>query len=253
MELGLANKTVIVTGGGSGLGAAICEAFCQENANVVMNYIVDELTVSALATELREKYQTKCFSCYGDITSAPDIERVIAQAEEMLGGIDVLVNNAGVWPTAQIKDMSDEEWERTLRINLTGTFMFSKRMVNYLLVRQRKGKIANIVSQAAFHGSTSGHAHYAAAKAGVVNLTVSLAREVAEYGINVNAVAPGIMSTPLMGKALETRTVEYLARIPLGRIASPEEVAHVVVFLCSNKADYMTGTTLDVTGGMLMR
>jgi 3-oxoacyl-[acyl-carrier protein] reductase len=163
------------------------------------------------------------------------------------------VNNAGTWPTARILDMSDEDWESTLRINLTGTFMFSKRMVAWLHARKRKGKITNIVSQAAFHGSTSGHAHYAAAKAGVVNFTVSLAREAAEYGINVNAVAPGIIATPLMGKALEARLAEYVARIPLGRIASPEDIADVVVFLCSNKADYMTGATVDVTGGMLMR
>lgn len=253
MELGLANKTVIVTGGGSGLGAAICEEFCREHANVMMNYIVEEQDVTALAAELGEKYGTKCIPCYGDITSAADIDRIIGQAADMLGGVDVLVNNAGIWPTSRIIDMADEEWERTLRINLTGTFMFSKRVVKHLLSQRRKGKIVNITSQAAFHGSTSGHAHYAAAKAGVVNLTVSLAREGAAYGINVNAVAPGIISTPLMGAALETRTEEYLSRIPLGRIALPQEVANVVVFLCSNKADYMTGATVDVTGGMLMR
>jgi 3-oxoacyl-[acyl-carrier protein] reductase len=130
------------------------------------------------------KYRVQCIPSYGDISCAPDIERIMAQAEEKLGGVDLLVNNAGTWPTARITDMPDDEWERTLRINLTGTFMFSKRMVNYLIQRRKKGKIVNIVSQAAFRGSTSGHAHYAAAKAGVVNLTISLAREVAEHGIN---------------------------------------------------------------------
>ncbi len=253
MELGLEGKTALVTGGGSGLGAAICETLCQERSNVVMNYLVEESAVRELAARLEQRYRVRCLPLFGDISLAPDIERVIAQAEQELGGVDVLVNNAGVWPTAKITEMSDEEWERTVRINLTGTFMFSKRVVNRWLQRKVPGKIVNIVSQAAFHGASSGHAHYAAAKAGVVNFTVSLAREVAAHGINVNAVAPGIMTTPLMRSALDARSAEYLARIPLGRIASPEEVASVVVFLASRKADYMTGATVDVTGGMLMR
>jgi 3-oxoacyl-[acyl-carrier protein] reductase len=111
----------------------------------------------------------------------------------------------------------------------------------------------NITSQAAFHGSTSGHAHYAASKAGVVSFTVSLAREVASQGIRVNAVAPGMMATPMAKEALAQREADYLKRIPLGRIADPAEVAQVVVFLASEKAGYMTGATVDVTGGMLMR
>ena len=110
-----------------------------------------------------------------------------------------------------------------------------------------------MVSQAAFHGSTSGHAHYAAAKAGLVAFTVSLAREVAPNGINVNAVAPGMMRTPMNKSALSEREEQYLERIPLRRIAEPSEVASVVAFLCGGESDYMTGATLDVTGGMLMR
>ena len=149
--------------------------------------------------------------------------------------------------------MSDEEWERTVKINLTGPFLFSKRVVQHLIGRKSPGKIINIVSQAAFHGSTSGHAHYAAAKGGLVTFTVSLAREVAKYGINVVAVAPGMMRTPMNKKELEEREWEYVKRIPLGRISDPMEVANVVAFLASSKADYITGATMDVTGGMLMR
>jgi 3-oxoacyl-[acyl-carrier protein] reductase len=149
--------------------------------------------------------------------------------------------------------MSDEEWERTVKIDLTGTFMFSKRVVQHLITRKSRGKIINIVSQAAFHGSTSGHAHYAAAKAGVVGFTVSLAREMGKYGINVTAVAPGMMKTPMNKKALAQREEQYLERIPLRRIADPAEVAYAVAFLASDKSDYITGATIDVSGGMLMR
>ncbi|HWQ31064.1 MAG TPA: SDR family oxidoreductase [Negativicutes bacterium] len=126
-------------------------------------------------------------------------------------------------------------------------------MVQHIIARKSPGKIINIVSQAAFHGSTSGHAHYGAAKGGVVTFTVSLAREVAKYGINVVAVAPGMMRTPMNKKELAEREGEYVKRIPLGRISEPEEVAYTVAFLASDKADYITGATIDVTGGMLMR
>ena len=116
--------------------------------------------------------------------------------------MDILVNNAGLWPTAFVKEMSRREWDHTVAVNLTGPFMLSQRMVRHLLATGRPGKIVNIVSQAAFQGATSGHAHYAAAKAGLVNLTVSLAREVAPHGILVNAVAPGMMETPMSADAL---------------------------------------------------
>lgn len=128
-------------------------------------------------------------------------------------------------------------------------------MLNYCVETKRKGKIINIVSQAAFFGSTSGHAHYAASKAGLVGFTISLAREAAPFGITVNAVAPGIMETPIFNNILkdpETK-LAYERRIPLGRIAKPDEIASIVIFLAGNQSNYMTGTTLDATGGMLMR
>jgi 3-oxoacyl-[acyl-carrier protein] reductase len=253
MDLNLRGKVAIVTGGGSGLGAAISEVLAEEGVNVIVNYIVDEANVFKFVDQLNEKYRGKCIPLYGDITNAKQIENVIARAVDIYGGVDILVNNAGVWPTCFVKDMTDEEWEKTVRINLTGTFMFSKRMVNHLMDRKSKGKIINVVSQAAFHGSTSGHAHYAAAKGGVVTFTVSLAREVAKYGINVTAVAPGMMRTPMNKKELAEREAQYIERIPLGRISDPKEVAFTVAFLASEKADYITGATIDVTGGMLMR
>lgn len=253
MELNLKGKVAIVTGGGSGLGAAISEVLAAEGASVVVNYIVDEANVFKFVDKLNEKYDVKAIPLYGDITSAKDIDNVIARTVDIYGKVDILVNNAGVWPTAYVENMTDEEWERTVRINLTGPFMFSKRVVQHLIQRKSKGKIINIVSQAAFHGSTSGHAHYAAAKGGVVTFTVSLAREVAKYGINVTAVAPGMMRTPMNKRELAEREEEYIKRIPLGRISDPVEVAYTVAFLASEKSDYITGATIDVTGGMLMR
>lgn len=253
MNLNLKNKTALVTGGNSGLGAAICEVFAAEGCDVVINYLFNPEDAENLAERLKKKYGVNAVIAKGDITSAPDIESNIKAALTCTGRLDILVNCAGVWPTDYVKDMTDEAWEKTVRINLTGPFMFSRRAVNHFIDNGVKGKIINIVSQAAFHGSTSGHAHYAAAKGGLVTFTVSLAREVAQYGINVTAVAPGMMRTPMNKEALSEREEEYVKRIPLGRISEPEEVAYAVVFLASEKADYITGATIDVTGGMLMR
>ncbi|MFG6364701.1 SDR family NAD(P)-dependent oxidoreductase, partial [Schaedlerella sp.] len=143
----------------------------------------------------------------------------------------------------------------TLDINLLGPFILSKILINYWIDMKKHGKIINIVSQAAFHGSTSGHAHYASSKAGLVGFTISLAREVAPYGINVTAVAPGIMRSPMNEEVLKDpkRVDAYLERIPLRRVSEPVDVARSVLFLASTQADYITGATIDVTGGMLMR
>jgi 3-oxoacyl-[acyl-carrier protein] reductase len=149
--------------------------------------------------------------------------------------------------------MTDQQWHETLAVNLTGPFVTCREAVRAWLAARRRGRIVNVVSQAAFYGSTTGHAHYAASKAGVVTLSISLAREVAPHGIHVNCVAPGMMTTEMARDALDKNQDQYLQRIPLGRIADPAEVANVVVFLCSDRASYMTGATVDVTGGMLMR
>lgn len=253
MDLNLKGKVVIVTGGGSGIGAAISELFASEGAIVAINYIVDEDNIKQFAEGLNKKYTATVVTVYGDITKAEDVENTFEKVIALFGKVDILVNNAGTWPTAFVKDMKEEEWDKALNINLKGPYLFSKRMVNHLLERKSRGKIINMVSQASFLGSTSGHAHYAAAKGGLVTFTISLAREVAKDGINVVAVAPGMARTPMNKEALAEREKAYIERIPLGRIAEPVEVANVVVFLASEKADYITGATIDVTGGMLMR
>lgn len=255
MDFGLKGKTAIVTGGASGLGKAISEILAAEGANIVVSGSRDISKIQEFVDILNEKYSGVSAAVQGNLFVRDDIDKLFNTAYEKYGEIDILVNNAGMWPTAYVKDMEEEDFEKTLRFNLEVPFILSKMMVNHLIDSGRKGKIINIVSQAAFHGSTTGHAHYAASKGGLVTFTISLAREVAKYGINVTAVAPGFMKTPMMEKSFEKDGSEeyYRQRVPLGRISDPEEVAYAVAFLASNKADYITGATLDVTGGTLMR
>jgi len=260
MNLNLRGKVAIVTGGSRGLGRAICLGLAAEGARVTINYYRDPargIDLGGEATELakviKAAHTVEALPLPGDVSKIDDVRQMFRQTESALGPVDVLVNNAGIWPTAFVKDMTDEQWNQTLAVNLTGSFMTCREAVRCWLAAGRPGRIVNITSQAAFHGSTSGHADYAASKAGLVSFTVSLAREVAPQGIHVNAVAPGMMVTEMARDALQKDPQRYLERIPLRRIADPAEVAHAVVFLASDRASYITGATLDVTGGMLMR
>jgi 3-oxoacyl-[acyl-carrier protein] reductase len=250
----------LVTGGSRGLGRSICLGLAAEGAKVAINYYRDpgggvDLADEAdeLGSVIRAAHGVETLAVAGDVSRAEDVGAMFDQCEETLGPLDVLVNNAGVWPTAYVKDMAEEQWTRTIAVNLTGPFLTCREAVRRWLSAGRGGRIVNVASQAAFHGSTTGHADYAASKAGLVTFTVSLAREVAPHGIYVNAVAPGMMSTEMAREALEKDTPQYLKRIPLGRIGAPAEIANVIVFLASERASYMTGATVDVTGGMLMR
>lgn len=253
MDLDLRNKVALVTGGARGLGRAVCLGLAAEGARVMINYRRDAQGADALARLIQEQHGADAACVAGDVASSTDVARMFDQCERVLGPLDVLVNNAGVWPTAYVKDMTEEAWDRTLAVNLKGAFLTCREAVRRWLAAQRGGRIVNVSSPAAFVGSTTGHADYAASKAGLVNLTVSLAREVAPQGIFVNAVAPGMMRTDLVRDALEHNAAHYLRRIPLGRIGEPEEVARVIVFLASGRASYTTGATVDVSGGMLMR
>jgi len=260
MDLNLRNKVALVTGGSRGLGRAIVLGLAAEGAKVAINYYRDPARgidfgpeASDLGKVVKAAHGVEVLPVPGDVSKHADVAEMFRLTEASLGPVDVLVNNAGIWPTALVKDMDEREWNATLAVNLTGPFLTCREGVRRWLGGGRPGRIVNVVSQAAFLGATTGHAHYAASKAGVVALTVSLAREVAPQGIQVNAVAPGMMSTEMAREALDKSQAEYLKRIPLGRIADATEVAAVVVFLCSGRASYMTGATVDVSGGMLMR
>ena len=252
MDYGLTGKNALVTGSTGGLGEATVRILAEEGANVIVSGR-SKAKAEAIAEDIRKTAGVKAIAVTADLSVKGEAQRLFEESLAALGSLDILVNNAGIWPTSYVKDMPEEEFEETVYFNLEVPFLLCQKMVNHLLNTNRRGKIINIVSQAAFHGSTTGHAHYASAKAGLVGFTVSLAREVAARGINVNAVAPGMVATAMVGKALETKRDYYEKRIPIGHVASPEEVAYPIVFLASDKSDYLTGITLDATGGMLMR
>ncbi len=254
MDLDLKGKAALVTGGGRGLGRAIAEAFAAEGARVALNYVRDAEAARQAAREIRSRFGTDAVPLRADVSIEADVRGLFDETERELGPLDVLVNNAGLWPKAYVKDMAGDEWARVLGVNLTGPFLACREAVRRWLAAKRRGSIVNVTSQAAYHGATSGHAHYAAAKAGLANLTISLARETAPHGIRVNAVAPGLMRTGMTGAAMAEDAERYLKRIPMGRIAEPSEVAAAAVFLASDRAaGYITGAALDVNGGMLMR
>jgi 3-oxoacyl-[acyl-carrier protein] reductase len=178
---------------------------------------------------------------------------MIRRVETELGSIDVLVNNAAYCPSGPITSYTSEEWEKTFAINVTGMFVASRELIKKWLAAEKQACIVNIASQAAFRGSTTGHLPYDSSKGAMISFTDGLAREVARQGIRVNAIAPGLVRTEMVAETWEKKKEKYLERIPLYRIAEPEEIARVAVFLASSAASYITGATIDASGGMVMR
>lgn len=249
MDLYLRNKVVLVTGGSRGIGAVICKTFAAEGAKVGINYRQSREQAEALASEIG---RSQAALIQGDIGREADIPPMFDQLEQAFGPVDVLINNAAHCPSGPLESYTREEWERTFAVNVTGAFQGSQQFIQRLRARHATGRIVNIASQAAFLGSTSGHLPYDASKGALISMTRALAREVAPEGIAVNAVAPGMVMTEMVAEIWEQRKEKYLARIPLNRIGQPEEIAKVVVFLASDAASYMTGATVDVSGGVLM-
>ncbi len=255
MNLNLLGKNVLITGSAGGFGKTLAYEFAKEGANVIIHGRDSDSTrerFSVIKKEIEEKYGVKVYELFADMGKEEDVESVYEKVKNICP-LDILVNNAAVWPTSSVTEMTTKDFKDTVNVDLVAPFILCRDFCKDLIKNNKKGKIINMVSQAAFHGSTSGHAHYAASKAGLVGFSISLAREVAKYGINVNCVAPGMMRTPMNEQALADREGEYIKRIPLGRIADPVELASTVLFLASEQSNYITGATIDVTGGMLMR
>lgn len=253
MDLDLKDKVALVTGASQGLGKAMSLLLASEGARVAVNYRRSRERADETVRQIRDEFGIEAVAAYADVGQEKDVVAMFEKIDEHFGRIDVLINNAAYCPTCQVADMTEEMWTYTVQVNLTGTFLCSREFVRRLLDRQQPGRIVNISSQAAFRGSTTGHAPYDASKGGIVSFTVSLAREVAEKNIMVNCVAPGLMHTEIMDKALRANMQRYINRVPIRRIGRTEEIARVAVFLAGRGSDYMTGATVDVSGGLAMR
>ncbi len=260
MELNIKDKVAIVTGSSSGVGKAIAMGLAGEGAKLVVNYLKNEEKgldftddANAVVAEIKEKFGADAIAVAADLAHESQIIAMYDEAESKLGAVDILVNCAAYLPKGPITDYTVAEWDYTFSVNVTGAFVASRELIKRLRAREAKGKIVNIASQAAFLGSTSGHLPYDSSKGALVSMTRAIARETAKEGTNVNAVAPGMVMTEMIAKIWEERKDHYLARIPMYRIAQPEEIANIVIFLASDASSYMTGTTLDATGGLMMR
>ncbi len=245
----LSGQVALVTGASRGIGRAIALTLAKAGAKVVVNYQGNEKAAGEVLDMIRSG-GGEASLCRADVAQSADVESMFKEIVEVHGGVDILVNNAGITRDKLIMRMKDEEWEQVLNINLTGVFNCI-RGASRLMMKQRRGKIVNVSSVIGLTGNI-GQINYAAAKAGVIGITKSAAKELAARGITVNAVAPGFIETE-MTAALDEKTQEsYISGIPLGRLGNPKDVANLVLFLASPYADYITGQVIRVDGGLLM-
>jgi 3-oxoacyl-[acyl-carrier protein] reductase len=254
MDPGLRGQTALVTGASRGLGRAIALALAAEGAHVAVGYRRERALAEAAAEECRRAGGQAAAAVQVDVASEAEVVSAFDEAARLLGEPTVLVNNAAVCPRGPTVETAREAFEDVLAVNLTGAFLCCRELLRRLGRTGAPGRIVNVASTAAFTGSSSARqVAYDASKGGLVSLTLSLAREAAGAGVTVNAVAPGYMHTDMMAEKLAAGADRYLSRIPVGRLAELGEVAAAVVFLASRQASYLTGTVLNVSGGLLMR
>ncbi len=244
----LKGKKVIVTGAGSGIGKAIAKRFAEEE-NLVAVCDVNLESVNRIAKEI-EIMGAKGLPYKVDVSNFTEVTETVKKIADNFGGIEILVNNAGITKDTLLLRMSEEDFDRVIAVNLKGTFNFSKACSKYM-IKEEWGRIINITSIIGEMGN-AGQANYAAAKAGIIGFTKSIAKELASRKITVNAIAPGFIKTPMTESLPENIKENYRKIIPLGREGEPEEIANLCLFLASEEASYITGQVIRIDGGMLM-
>ncbi|MDM5316565.1 3-oxoacyl-[acyl-carrier-protein] reductase [Fictibacillus sp. b24] len=245
----LENKSVLVTGASRGIGRAIALYFARNGAKVAVNYSGSEAKANEVVEEIKANGGT-AFAIKADISSSDDVTNMVKTVVSEFGSLDVLVNNAGITRDNLLMRMKEEDWDAVINTNLKGVFLTTKAVTRQMM-KQRQGRIINIASIVGVSGN-AGQANYVAAKAGVIGLTKTAAKELSSRGITVNAIAPGFIETDMTGKLEEGIKEDMLRNIPLARFGQPDDIAAAAAFLASDASSYITGQTLHVDGGMVM-
>ena len=241
-------KIALVTGGAKGIGRAICRKLAEDGYNVAINYNTSCDEARNLKEELSSVCKVEVFKA--DVSDSAQVEEMFSEIEKIFGGVDVLVNNAGIACQALFTDITDEMWQKMIGVNLTGAFNCTRRALPYM-INKKQGKVINIASMWGEVGASM-EVHYSTAKAGLIGMTKALAKEVGLSGVTVNAVSPGVVLTDMMSSFSEEDKEALKDETPLSKLGSPEDIAHAVSFLASEKADFITGQVLSVNGGFVI-
>jgi 3-oxoacyl-[acyl-carrier protein] reductase len=247
MSTSLKGKSAVITGGARGIGKAIALKLAQSGVNLIINYNSNKEAAEALSREINSS-SNRCIAIQGDISNPQEALKVTNSSLEYFKRLDILINNAGITSDSLLIRMKEEEFNRVIAVNLLGTFYCTK-YASKAMIKARQGRIINISSVVGIGGNI-GQTNYAASKAGVIGFTKSVAKELASRNITVNAIAPGFIKSDMTDKLSQGQKENILSRVPLGRFGLPEDIAHMVHFLVSEEANYITGQVFRVDGGM---